>query len=65
MLAGLAIVGYVASVLVEAIARRRDRFVRERRSRRAMSEHYIICGYARVGRRIAAEFREEAVPFAR
>ena len=28
-----------------------------------MSDHYIICGYGRVGRRIAAEFLEEGVRF--
>jgi voltage-gated potassium channel len=38
----------------------------QRRRRRAieqLSEHYIICGYGRVGRRAAAEFREEGVSF--
>jgi voltage-gated potassium channel len=28
-----------------------------------LSDHYIICGYGRVGRRIAAEFLEEGVRF--
>jgi voltage-gated potassium channel len=28
-----------------------------------LKDHYIICGYGRVGRRVAAEFREEGVPY--
>jgi voltage-gated potassium channel len=28
-----------------------------------LNDHYIICGYGRVGRRIAAEFRDEGVTF--
>jgi voltage-gated potassium channel len=28
-----------------------------------LDEHYIICGYGRVGRRVAAEFRHDGVPF--
>lgn len=38
----------------------------ERRMRRrveGLSEHYIICGFGRVGRRVATEFREWGVPY--
>ena len=62
VLAGLTIFAYVAAILVEGIAggvftgalaeRRRQRAIEH------LSDHYIICGYGRVGRRIAAEFRE-------
>ena len=62
MLAGLTIFAYVAAILVEGIAggvftgalaeRRRRRTIEQ------LSGHYIICGYGRVGRRVAAEFRE-------
>jgi voltage-gated potassium channel len=67
ILAGMAIYGYLASVLVElmahgvltgAIAERRRRHVIER-----LRDHYIICGFGRVGRQVAAEFRDAGVPF--
>ena len=29
-----------------------------------LKEHYIICGYGRVGRRVAAEFREAGIEYA-
>ena len=67
VLAGLTIFAYIATVLVEGIASGvfTGAFA-ERRRRRAieqLSDHYIICGYGRVGRRIAAEFLEEGVRF--
>jgi voltage-gated potassium channel len=67
VLAGITIFAYVATVLVEGIARGvfTGAFA-ERRRRRAiehLSDHYIICGYGRVGRRAAAEFRQEGVRF--
>jgi len=62
VVAGLTIFAYVAAILVEGIAggvftgalaeRRRQRAIEH------LSDHYIICGYGRVGRRVAAEFRE-------
>ncbi len=62
VVAGLTIFAYVAAILVEGIAggvftgalaeRRRQRTIERLR------DHYIICGYGRVGRRVAAEFRE-------
>src|SRR5678816_1966599 len=67
VLAGITIFAYIATVLVEGIAggvftgaiaeRRRQREIER------LSDHYIICGYGRVGRRIAAEFRDEGVTF--
>jgi voltage-gated potassium channel len=67
VLAGLTIFAYIATILVEGIARGVfTGAIAERRRRRAIesvSDHYIICGYGRVGRRIAAEFREEGVRF--
>jgi voltage-gated potassium channel len=67
VLAGLTIFAYVASILVEGIAQGVfTGALAERRRRRAMErldEHYIICGYGRVGRRVAAEFRHDGVPF--
>jgi voltage-gated potassium channel len=67
VLAGITIFAYIATVLVEGIAGGVfTGAMVERRRRRAierLKNHYIICGYGRVGRRIAAEFRHEGVPF--
>jgi voltage-gated potassium channel len=60
-LCGLTIIGYAGAVIVEAISggvltgalaeRRRERALER------MHDHVIICGYGRVGRRVAEEFR--------
>lgn len=67
VLAGLTIFAYIATVLVEGIARGvfTGAFAERRRRRtiEQLADHYIICGYGRVGRRIAAEFLEEGVRF--
>jgi voltage-gated potassium channel len=65
--AGLTIIGYAAAVIVEAITggvvtgviaeRRRERTIEQLR------DHFIICGYGRVGRRVGEEFRASEVPF--
>ena len=67
VIAGLTIFAYVAAILVEgitggvftgALAERR-----RRRTIEHLSGHYIICGYGRVGRRVAAEFRESGTDY--
>jgi voltage-gated potassium channel len=67
ILAGMAIYGYLASAIVELIAHGvLTGAVAERRRRRVIErlvDHYIICGYGRVGRQIAAEFTDANVPF--
>jgi voltage-gated potassium channel len=67
ILAGMAIYGYLASAIVELIAHGvLTGALSERRKRRllgALRDHYIICGYGRVGRRIGEEFREAGVAF--
>jgi voltage-gated potassium channel len=67
LIAGVAIFAYVAGAIVEVIARGVVGGVwAERRRRRTierMRDHYVICGYGRVGRRIAGELREAGVPF--
>jgi voltage-gated potassium channel len=64
---GVAIFLYVAGALVEMIARGVLTGAWAQRRRRKMIEnlqdHYIICGYGRVGRRIAQEFRSAGVPY--
>jgi voltage-gated potassium channel len=67
VLTGLTIIAYVGAVIVEAIAggvftgvlndRRRERTIERLR------DHVIICGYGRVGRRVADEFRAAGVPY--
>ncbi|HXH96839.1 MAG TPA: TrkA family potassium uptake protein [Gaiellaceae bacterium] len=67
VLAGLTIIAYAGAVIVEAIAggvfsgalaeRRRERTIE------SLHDHFIICGYGRVGRRVADEFRAAGVPY--
>lgn len=67
LLSGVAIFLYVAGVIAEAIARGLLTGVWQERRRRltieAMRNHFIICGYGRVGRRAASEFRESNAPY--
>jgi voltage-gated potassium channel len=67
VLAGISIFAYIGSLVVEAIARGViGGLWAERRRRRAIDAlqgHYIICGFGRVGRRVAEEFRHEGAPF--
>jgi voltage-gated potassium channel len=67
VLAGLTLIAYVGAVIVEAIAggvltgalaeRRRQRAIER------LEDHYIICGYGRVGRRVADEFRHSGARY--
>jgi len=67
VLAGLTIIAYAGAVIVEAIAggvltgvlaeRRKERTIERLR------DHFIICGYGRVGRRVADEFRAAGVAY--
>lgn len=67
VLCGISIFGYIAAVIVEAIAGGVvTGALAERRRRRAIEslhDHFIICGYGRVGRRVGAEFRASKVSF--
>ncbi len=67
VLAGLTIIAYAGAVIVEAIAggvltgvlaeRRKERKIERLR------DHFIICGYGRVGRKVAEEFRVSGVRY--
>lgn len=67
LLTGVAIFLYVAGALAEAIARGvltgawADR--RRRRTIEGMRDHFIICGYGRVGRRIAQELGDAGIEY--
>ena len=67
VIAGVTIFAFVASTLVEGIARGvLTGALGEKRRRRAierMRDHYIICGYGRVGQRIADEFRHTGAEY--
>jgi voltage-gated potassium channel len=67
VLAGLTIFAFIATILVEGIARGVfSGALAERRRKRAiekLTDHYVICGYGRVGRRVGEEFREAGVPY--
>jgi voltage-gated potassium channel len=67
VICGLTIFAYVAGVVVESIARGviTGAWAERKRRRRIerLRDHYIICGYGRVGRRVAWEFRESGVDF--
>ncbi|HKU57214.1 MAG TPA: potassium channel protein [Gaiellaceae bacterium] len=64
---GLTIIGYAGAVIVEAVAggvitgalaeRRRERTIEH------LHDHFVICGYGRVGRRVAEEFRAADVQY--
>ena len=67
LFSGVAVFFYIAGVIVDVITRGvfGDVF-EERRRRRAIEElrdHVIICGYGRVGRSVAAEFRAAGTPY--
>jgi voltage-gated potassium channel len=67
VLAGISIFGYVAAAIVEAIAGGvLSGALAERRRQRAierLENHFIICGFGRVGRRVADEFRASGVRY--
>jgi voltage-gated potassium channel len=66
-LGGVAILGYAAARAAESIAHevagdtRRDR--KRLRMIDQLSDHFIICGYGRVGRRAAEEFEASGQPY--
>ena len=66
LFSGVAVFFYIAGVIVDVMTRGVLSGVLDQRRRRrtidALSDHVIICGYGRVGRRVAAEFRATGTP---
>jgi voltage-gated potassium channel len=64
---GVAIFGYLAAQAIEAIAKEvageGRRTKRRRRMIEQLTNHFIICGYGRVGRRAAEEFEVSGEPY--
>ena len=58
---------FVLSAIVEYVVEGRLGITRRRRQMKAkiakLKDHFILCGYGRVGEEIAHTFREEGVPF--
>jgi len=67
LFAGVAVFFYLAGVIVDVMTRGiLSDVLGERRRKRTIEElrdHVIICGYGRVGRRVAAEFRDTGTPY--
>lgn len=67
IISGVAVLGYATTSLVALAVEGTVRdYFRSRRMRAEISKlsgHYILCGYGRVGRQVAAEFALDNVPF--
>lgn len=64
---GVVTIGYIVNRFTEALIQgyfqEGIRLRQQRRLMESLSGHYIICGFGRTGRQIAAEFRAEGVNF--
>ena len=68
MIGGVGLMLYILTVAVQAVVEDevlKDLFRRRRMRARidALERHYILCGFGRVGREVAAVFRGEEAPF--
>lgn len=67
ILMGLVSIGYIVNRFTEALIQgyfqEGVRLRQQRRLMESLSKHYILCGFGRTGRQIAAEFQAEGVPF--
>ncbi|MEC4893636.1 MAG: potassium channel protein [Oscillatoria sp. PMC 1051.18] len=67
ILMGIVTIGYIVNRFTEALIQGYfQEGIRMRQQRRlidTLSEHYILCGFGRMGRYIALEFQAENIPF--
>ncbi|MEC4986477.1 MAG: potassium channel protein [Oscillatoria sp. PMC 1068.18] len=67
ILMGIVTIGYIVNRFTEALIQGYfQEGIRMRQQRRlidTLSEHYILCGFGRMGRQIALEFQAENIPF--
>ncbi|MBZ8182362.1 potassium channel protein [Oscillatoria salina IIICB1] len=67
ILMGIVTIGYIVNRFTEALIQGYfQEGIRMRQQRRlidTLSEHYILCGFGRMGRYIALEFQSENIPF--
>lgn len=67
ILLGLVTIAYVINRFTEAVTqgyfRERADYLRQKRLINKLHDHYIVCGFSRTGRQVAAEFAEENVSF--
>lgn len=67
ILMGVVTIGYIVNRFTEAVIQGYFqaglRLQKQRRLMESLNEHYIICGFGRMGRQIAAEFQLEGAAF--
>ena len=67
ILMGVVVIGYILNSFSEALIQGHFqagmRLMQRRKLMDSLTEHYIICGFGRTGRQVAAEFSIERIPF--
>ena len=67
ILIGVITIGYIVNrfteVIIQDYIQQRNRLKQEISLLESLSNHYIVCGYGRMGRQIATEFEAENIPF--
>lgn len=68
ILMGLITIGYIVNrfteALIEGYFQQRIRLRQERQLIENLDQHYIVCGFGRMGRQVTTEFEAENIPFA-
>ncbi|NJL99395.1 MAG: potassium channel protein [Synechococcaceae cyanobacterium RM1_1_27] len=67
ILLGLISIGYIVNRFTEAVIQghfqEHIRWRRQQQQMDSLSQHYLICGFGRIGRQVALEFAAEGIPF--
>jgi voltage-gated potassium channel len=67
ILLGLISIGYIVNRFTEAVIQghfqEQMRWRRQQRQMNSLNQHYLICGFGRIGRQVALEFAAEGIPF--